>query len=226
MENSVPSSAKKPKKTSPHKAQKMKCIENTPATMQTTEQSNNEEDNNMPSISLNSKPIKKQTTKKAQKKKKPNVDGVSSISSDEDVQDSDGADIDESDFVSDNNGRVTSLVRVTPEMMIGIIKEGGAVQMEEESPSTETLKKIEDGCIVLVCGLAIDIERITDTEMYTLRRVLPRKEYRLLKNRKSARKSRRRRKAELTCLREEVKQLKEECEKWRKIAEPFIKQQQ
>ena len=226
MENSVPSSAKKPKKTSPHKAQKMKCIENTPATMQTTEQSNNEEDNNMPSISLNSKPIKKQTAKKLQKKKKPNVDGVSSISSDEDVQDSDGADIDESDFVSDNNGRVTSLVRVTPEMMIGIIKEGGAVQMEEESPSTETLKKIEDGCIVLVCGLAIDIERITDTEMYTLRRVLPRKEYRLLKNRKSARKSRRRRKAELTCLREEVKQLKEECEKWRKIAEPFIKQQQ
>jgi hypothetical protein len=38
MENSVPSSAKKPKKTSPHKALKIKCIENnTPATMQTTE---------------------------------------------------------------------------------------------------------------------------------------------------------------------------------------------
>lgn len=195
--------------------------------MQTTEQSNNEEDINLPSISINSKPIKKQTaTKKAQKKKKPNEDGISSISSDEDAQDSDGADIDESDFVSDNNGRATSQVKVTPEMMVGIIKEGGAVQMEDEAPSTETLKKIEDGCIVLVCGLAIDIERITDTEMYTLRRVLPRKEYRLLKNRKSARKSRRRRKAELTCLREEVKQLKEECEKWRKIAEPFIKQQQ
>ena len=110
--------------------------------------------------------------------------------------------------------------------MTGIIKHpDGAVQMAEESPSTETLAKIEEGVIVLVCGLAIDIERITDTEMYTLRRVLPRKEYRLLKNRKSARKSRRRRKAELTCLREEVKLLKEQCERWRKIAEPYIKQQ-
>lgn len=89
--------------------------------------------------------------------------------------------------------------------MIGIIKPDGAVQMSDDSPSSETLSKIEEGIIVLVCGLAIDIERITDTEMYTLRRVLPRKEYRLLKNRKSARKSRRRRKAELTCLREEVK---------------------
>ena len=92
--------------------------------------------------------------------------------------------------------------------------------------SADTLAKIEEGSIVLVCGLAIDIERIVDPEMYTLRRVLPRKEYRLLKNRKSARKSRRRRKAELTTLREEVKQLKEECEKWRKIAEPIVRQQQ
>lgn len=76
--------------------------------------------------------------------------------------------------------------------------------MESPNPSPETLRNIEDGRIVLVCGLAIDIERITDTVMYTLRRVLPRKEYRLLKNRKSARKSRRRRKAELTSLREQV----------------------
>lgn len=46
--------------------------------------------------------------------------------------------------------------------------------------------------------------------------------YRLLKNRKSARKSRRRRKAELTTLREEVKLLREECERLRKIAAPFL----
>jgi len=46
--------------------------------------------------------------------------------------------------------------------------------------------------------------------------------YRLLKNRKSARKSRRRRKAELTTLREEVKMLRDECERLKKIAAPFI----
>jgi len=46
--------------------------------------------------------------------------------------------------------------------------------------------------------------------MYALRKVLPRKEYRLLKNRKSARKSRRRRKAELTTLRDEIKVLRDE----------------
>jgi hypothetical protein len=50
--------------------------------------------------------------------------------------------------------------------------------------------------------------------------------FRLLKNRKSARKSRRRRKAELTTLREEVKLLREECERLRKIAAPFLQKQQ
>jgi len=45
----------------------------------------------------------------------------------------------------------------------------------------EELKKDgeeEDGNIVIVCGLRIDIEKITDQEMYALRKVLPRKEYR------------------------------------------------
>ena len=44
----------------------------------------------------------------------------------------------------------------------------------------EELKKEEeeDGNIVIVCGLRIDIEKITDQEMYALRKVLPRKEYR------------------------------------------------
>ena len=98
--------------------------------------------------------------------------------------------------------------------------------MHDPACPPEILAKIEEGRIVLVCGLAIDIETIVDPEMYTLRKVLPRKEYRLLKNRKSARKSRRRRKAELTTLREEVKQLKEECQKWKQIAEPFLIRQQ
>ena len=60
----MPSPPKKPKKTAAApKAQKMKCNENTPATMQTTEQSNNEEENIVPSISVKSKAIKKTNDK-------------------------------------------------------------------------------------------------------------------------------------------------------------------
>lgn len=79
----------------------------------------------MQSISANSKAIKKQPITKVQKKQRtvPEKDGISSISSDDDGQnsahDSDGADIDESDFVSDaNNGgiaRPTSMIKVTRE---------------------------------------------------------------------------------------------------------------
>lgn len=76
---------------------------------------------------------------------------------------------------------------------------------------------------VMINGLEIDIEKITDEQLYSLRKVLPRKDYRylynfqleyfrLLKNRKSARKSRKRRKAELTTLRDEIKALKHENE--------------
>jgi hypothetical protein len=52
---------------------------------------------------------------------------------------------------------------------------------EKPASSMEELKKEEDeedGNIVIVCGLRIDIEKITDQEMYALRKVLPRKEYR------------------------------------------------
>jgi hypothetical protein len=65
---------------------------------------------------------------------------------------------------------------------------------------------------VLINGIEIDIEKITDEQLYSLRKVLPRKDYRLLKNRKSARKSRKRRKAELTTLRDEIKALRHENE--------------
>ena len=44
--------------------------------------------------------------------------------------------------------------------------------------------------------------------------------FRLLKNRKSARKSRRRRKAELGTLRDEIKQLRQENEVLKKIMQP------
>lgn len=74
---------------------------------------------------------------------------------------------------------------------------------------------------VRINGETVDIESITDEQLYALRKVLPRKEYRyllwtkisrLLKNRKSARKSRKRRKAELTSLKEEIALLKKENE--------------
>ncbi|CDW91316.1 n-alpha-acetyltransferase auxiliary subunit-like [Stylonychia lemnae] len=61
-----------------------------------------------------------------------------------------------------------------------------------------------------VKGLVIDIENITDEQLYALRKEIPRKDYRLLKNRKSARKSRKRRKQELSTLREEIDVLKKE----------------
>ena len=77
-----------------------------------------------------------------------------------------------------------------------------------------------DKGVINVNGMKIDIESITDEQLYALRKVLPRKEYRylidllnflrLLKNRKSARKSRKRRKAELTTLKEEIDALKKE----------------
>ena len=77
-------------------------------------------------------------------------------------------------------------------------------------PKGAPASKSKDPNIVEVGGLRIDIERITDQEMYSLRKVLPRKEYRLLKNRKSARKSRKRRKAELSSLRDEIRALRQE----------------
>ena len=86
-------------------------------------------------LSMNSKAIKKPNKKT--KKKSRNEDGCSSISSDEEAagKDSDGGDIDESDLESDANminqhagilnpdGSMT----VDPRMMVGIIKEGGAI---------------------------------------------------------------------------------------------------
>ncbi|CDW85342.1 UNKNOWN [Stylonychia lemnae] len=76
--------------------------------------------------------------------------------------------------------------------------------------STATSDSGYDKSKVVVSGMVIDIETITSEELYALRKVLPKKDYRLLKNRKSARKSRRRRKEELHCLRDEIQRLKEE----------------
>jgi len=84
-------------------------------------------------------------------------------------------------------------------------------------PKGALASKSKDPNIVEVGGLRIDIERITDQEMYSLRKVLPRKEYRLLKNRKSARKSRKRRKAELSSLRDEIRALRQENQRLKQL---------
>lgn len=88
------------------------------------------------------------------------------------------------------------------------------------TPMAKGAKPSKDPNIVEVGGLRIDIERITDQEMYSLRKVLPRKEYRLLKNRKSARKSRKRRKAELSSLRDEIRALRQENQRLRALVAP------
>ena len=113
----------------------MKGLTETPATMQTTEQSNNEEEPAVRHLSMNSKAIKKPNKKT--KKKSRNEDGCSSISSDEEAagKDSDGGDIDESDLESDANMINQHVGILNPDgsmtvdqrMMVGIFKEGGAI---------------------------------------------------------------------------------------------------
>eukprot|EP00347_Sterkiella_histriomuscorum_P024474 403330990 len=76
--------------------------------------------------------------------------------------------------------------------------------------STSTSDAGGDKSKVIINGMVIDIETITSEELYALRKVLPKKDYRLLKNRKSARKSRRRRKEELHTLRDEIAILRAE----------------
>eukprot|EP00347_Sterkiella_histriomuscorum_P015950 403355067 len=75
-----------------------------------------------------------------------------------------------------------------------------------------------------VNGALVDIESISEDQLYSLRKVLPRKEYRLLKNRKSARKSRKRRKVEMYSLKDEIDILKQENEDLR--AQLRIQQQE
>jgi bZIP transcription factor len=130
-------------------------------------------------------------------------------------RDSDSSDIDESDLNinnTSNNDDNTSYVNSSNE-------DNSDLSSSEEDDTPNPKKKgpsRKANSIVEVNGLKINIETITDQEMYALRKVLPRKEYRLLKNRKSARKSRRRRKAELSTLKEEIKLLKRENDALRK----------
>jgi hypothetical protein len=63
---------------------------------------------------------------------------------------------------------------------------------------------------VYVCGLVINIESITKAQILKLRKLMPRKDYRQLKNRKSARECRRKRKAERSDMLEELEKLRKD----------------
>lgn len=80
----------------------------------------------------------------------------------------------------------------------------------------------EDPNIVYVCGFTIDLNVVTKDEIMALRKVLPQKEYRLLKNRKSARICRARRKNERLGMVDELTIMKR---KYAKLKAKYIKQQ-
>lgn len=67
---------------------------------------------------------------------------------------------------------------------------------------------MEDSNIVQICGYTIDIEKITKQEILKMRKILPKKDYRQLKNRKSARECRKKRKEERTGMLDELLQLR------------------
>mmetsp|Transcript_11029 Transcript_11029/g.7681 ORF Transcript_11029/g.7681 Transcript_11029/m.7681 type:complete len:106 (+) Transcript_11029:380-697(+) len=80
----------------------------------------------------------------------------------------------------------------------------------------------EDPNIVYVCGFTIDLNVVTKDEIMTLRKVLPQKEYRLLKNRKSARICRARRKNERLGMVDELTIMKR---KYAKLKAKYVKLQ-
>lgn len=63
---------------------------------------------------------------------------------------------------------------------------------------------MEDSNIINVCGHIIDIEKITKEEIFKMRKILPKHEYRQLKNRKSARECRKKRKLERNGMMDEL----------------------
>ena len=132
-------------------------------------------------------------------------DSEDSNSDDSSLEDDEDDDIPETAQVGKKRGRATN-----------------SKKPSKVSTSASAKRHSKNPNIVEVNGLKIDIEKITDQEMYALRKVLPRKDYRLLKNRKSARKSRKRRKVELSTLRDEIRALKHENHKLRRQVEEEI----
>lgn len=78
--------------------------------------------------------------------------------------------------------------------------------------------------IINVCGLIIDIEKISKQEILKMRKYLPKKDYRQLKNRKSARECRKKRKEERTGMMDELIQLRNDKIKLMAEVEVLTKQ--
>ena len=68
--------------------------------------------------------------------------------------------------------------------------------MQEQNSVKSDEKESGENNKISVCGLIIDIEQITIRQILKLRKLMPKKEYRQLKSRKSARECRKRRKDE------------------------------
>ena len=84
----------------------------------------------------------------------------------------------------------------------------------------------EDSNIINICGHVIDIEKITKQEIFKMRKILPKQEYRQLKNRKSARECRKKRKEERTGMMDELMQLRNDKIKLKAEVEVLTKQLQ
>ena len=72
----------------------------------------------------------------------------------------------------------------------------------------ETGTLSENANLVLEMGLVVDIEKITHQQILKLRKLMPQKEYRKLKNRKSARELRKKKKGQLATMQDEIEELR------------------
>ena len=72
----------------------------------------------------------------------------------------------------------------------------------------ETGTLSENANLVLEMGLVVDIEKITHQQILKLRKLMPQKEYRKLKNRKSARELRKKKKGQLETMQDEIEELR------------------
>ena len=87
-------------------------------------------------------------------------------------------------------------------------QKSAAHQGDNGNDDEESLLDDTNANIVFVCGLIIDIEAISKQQILKLRKSMPKKEYRQLKNRKSARECRKRRKSERFGMIEELEMLR------------------
>ena len=83
-------------------------------------------------------------------------------------------------------------------------------QFDDDNSDAFLNEDEKEGDIVRVGNFTINIEAITKAQLISMRKFLPKEQYRLLKNRKSARLCRRRRKEELGDMQKDLDDLKKE----------------